>query len=264
MAATLEQFVHLNRRSAQLRREMWLSVAYPLAVMVSLGVLVACFEFLVVAELGRLYEDIYADVGMQTFVGLPAMTRFMIAWSGTPSLVLLAVVLILGVLLPLVWSSFRPLWLDVVAHRLPLVGPMWLWAGTADLCRLLALLLENGMALPKALRSSSAGLRSSELGQACRRLAHCVETGQSLSEAVAVTPPLPDTLAPVAQWGEARSTLPAALVAAAEMYEGRVRTQLAFVRLFLPPGVFLLAGGVILVTMLGIFLPMIQIIQTLT
>ena len=35
--------MHLNRRSVQLRREMWLSVAYPLAVIVALGVLLDTF-----------------------------------------------------------------------------------------------------------------------------------------------------------------------------------------------------------------------------
>jgi type IV pilus assembly protein PilC len=95
-------------------------------------------------------------------------------------------------------------------------------------------------------------------------LARRVEAGQPLAAAVTGTPPLPDTLAPVVQWGEMRSALPQALQAAAEMYEGRVRTQLTFVRLFLPPCVFLVAGGVILLSMLAVFLPLIKIIQTLT
>ncbi len=179
----------------------------------------------------------YQDFGTyQSSLTMPAITRLLIAWTGTPTLVLLAAVVIVGVVLPLVWSLWRPLWLDVVAHRLPLVGPMWLWASTVDLCHVLALLLEAGLPLPQALRSTAAGLRSSELAQACRRMARRVEAGQPLAEAVAVTAPIPDTLGPVVQWGESRSALPQALQAAAEMYEGRVRMQLSFVRLFLPPG----------------------------
>ena len=104
VAGTLERFVHLNRRSVQLRREMWLSVAYPLAVIVALGILFCCFEFFVVAELGRMYENLFQDFGMTQPLVLPAMTRVMIAWSGPPALVLLATLLILGVLLPVVWS----------------------------------------------------------------------------------------------------------------------------------------------------------------
>ena len=77
-----------------------------------------------------------------------------------------------------------------------------------------------------------------------------------------MTSPLPDTLGPVAEWGETRSALPDALQAAAEMYEGRVHVQLAFVRLFMPPAVFLFAGGVILLSLLAIFLPMFMLLKS--
>jgi type II secretory pathway component PulF len=46
------------------------------------------------------------------------------------------------------------------------------------------------------------------------------------------------------------------------MYEGRVHVQLGFVRLFLPPAVFLFAGGVILLSMLAIFFPMFILLQS--
>jgi type II secretory pathway component PulF len=265
VAATLEQFVHLNRRSAQLAREMWLSVAYPLAVIVCVTVLFACFEFFIVAEMARIYDDIYTDFALSSSpLGLPAMTRLLVAWSGPPAIGLLLLVLIVGVLLPVIWSVWRPLGLDVLAHRLPILGPLWLWGGMVDLCRLLALLLEAGIPLPDALRMTAAGLKSSELAQACRRMARHVEAGESLAEAAAITPPLPDTLGPVVHWGESRSALPDALQAAAEMYEGRVRMQLAFVRLFLPPCVFIFAGGVILLSLFAIFVPMIRIITVLS
>lgn len=260
----LEQLVHLQRRSLQLRREMWLSVAYPLTVMVSLGVLFTCFEFFVVAELARMYENMYTDYSIRTPIGLPAMTQLMVDWSGPPAIALLLSIVTVGILLPAAWSLWRPLWLDILANRLPILGPLWLWAGMVDFCRLLALLLQAGVALPEALRCVSDGLRSSELAAATRRLAKQVEGGRSLGDAIAVTSPLPDTLGPVAEWGETRSALPAALEAAAQMYEGRVRMQLSFVRLFLPPCVFLFAGGVILLSLLAIFLPMIQLVSALT
>ena len=156
---TLEQFAHLNRRSTQLRREMLLSVAYPLAVILSVVVLFACFEYFVVAELARMYEAIFQDFGtVESPLRMPAMTRLMIAWSGPPAVTLLVVVLVVGVVLPVVWYVWRPLWLDVLVHRVPIFGPLWLWAGMVDLCRLLALLLQSGIPLPEALRLTAAGL----------------------------------------------------------------------------------------------------------
>jgi type II secretory pathway component PulF len=217
-----------------------------------------------VAELARLYEDLYCDFAVRLPLGLPAMTRLMMAWSGPPAVMLAVLALVVGVVLPLAWSAWRPLWLDVIAHRLPILGPLWLWGGMVDVCRLLALLLRTGIPLPDALRMTAAGLSSSELAQACRRLSKHVELGHSLADSIAVTAPLPDTLGPVAQWGEARSALPDALEAAAEMYEGRVQMQLAFVRLFLPPCVFLFAGGVIVLSLLAIFAPMFILLESLS
>src|SRR5690606_36737825 len=83
-AQTLEQFVHFQRRSSELRREMWLSVAYPLAVLVSLAVLFCCFEYFIVAELARIYEDFQRDFNVQRELNWPAVSLAMMAWSGPP------------------------------------------------------------------------------------------------------------------------------------------------------------------------------------
>jgi type II secretory pathway component PulF len=132
-----------------------------------------------------------------------------------------------------------------------------------DLCRLLALLLEAGLPLPKALKLTAAGLKSSEIARACRRLSQYVEAGQPLSEAVLIVSPLPETLSPIVQWGQTRSALPEALQTAATMYEGRMQMQISFIRLLLPPSVFLFAGGLILCSLLALFYPMFQLLSAL-
>jgi type II secretory pathway component PulF len=255
LATSLERLVNIQRRGQQIRQEIWLSLAYPLTLMTVLSLVFICFELFCIPPLGLLYEDFG--------VRLPLVTHVIISGSRPQAVGLMT--LVAGILAAIVFiqASVRPIWLDVLFNRLPLLGALWQWSALIDFGRLLSLLLEAGVPLHHALMMTASGLRNTELKLGCRKLADGVRQGQSFSQAIQQIDPIPETVRPIIEWGEARSSLPEALDAAADMFEGRVLVQLDFVRTFLPPLAFLVVAGVILFSVLAVLLPLFQIMQSL-
>jgi type II secretory pathway component PulF len=124
------------------------------------------------------------------------------------------------------------------------------------------LFLAHGVPLPQALRFTATGLHEGYYSPACLRMAAEVEQGQSLS--AAAFPGLPPTLAPMLEWGERTNALPEAFRAAAEAYEGRAELRGAMVESLITP-IFLITFLILACTwILGLLLPMISLIQSLT
>ena len=130
------------------------------------------------------------------------------------------------------WSQFM--------SALPLLGPLWLWSGSSELFRALAILLERKIALPEALRLTGSEINDAALAQHCRELALQVEQGATLSNAIQTARELPESTVPLIRVGEKSGTLAAACRTAAEMLETRLAAQANLVRQLAPTAIILL------------------------
>jgi type II secretory pathway component PulF len=164
----------------------------------------------------------------------------------------------------LVWLSADVPELRSMLKSVPLLGPIARWAALARFSRLLALLIENRLTMPECLRLAGAGSRDAELLGACRLAADSTEGGQSLRASLGALAAFPKSLGPIAEWGEQARALPEALRTAAEMFEGRVETQLTLLRMLTPPLTFLLVLWGLLFLVSGALLPMVGLIEKLT
>jgi type II secretory pathway component PulF len=173
-------------------------------------------------------------------------------------LVLLLVVLVLAVTLP---DAPGICWL---LHWIPVIGPLWRWGRLAYFSRLMGLLLDQRVPLPEALRLTAAGLPNTALAAACHRAAAAVEAGRPLAASLAAQRPFPPTLIPLVEWGQQTPALAEAFRAAAEMFEGRVQYQQAFLGVILAPALLLLIALFIGTVVLALMLPLLHLIQCLT
>ena len=146
----------------------------------------------------------------------------------------------------------------------PIIGVLWHWSGVAELSRVLAVLTEQDIPLPEALRLAADGVHDADMSELSRELAAGVEQGSSLSELVAATFRLPPTLAPIIHWGEQAGELSEAFRRAGEMFEGRVQMRASLVRSVLPPLIFIAVGTTALVFIFGLYAPLISLIQGLS
>jgi len=255
----LEQYAHYHQLGAALRRRITLSLAYPMILILALGMLLL---FMVNLVMG--FKSIYADFG----IPLPGITVFLIsaagpvAWIGSGR----CVAILLG--LALVWRA--SVWVGVrgragrsLLTRLPLVGPLLRWLALVEFTHLLALLLECETPLPVALSLAGEGLHDPNLAWSCRFLRQEVEQGRSLAVAMVHARGFPIGLARIVEWAQESHSLPDALHLAGEMYEARARTQATFVGIActMMAVVFVVWG--IGMSVIGLFLPMITLISKL-
>jgi type II secretory pathway component PulF len=149
-------------------------------------------------------------------------------------------------------------------RRLPIVGPLLRWTHLAQFARLMAMLLDQRVPLPDALRLTAAGLHDSDLAHGCRQVAADVESGRVLYESMAAQRQFPASLIPVVEWGQRAPALPDAFRAAADMFEGRIRSQGSLLEAILLPIIVLVITAYVGMFVISLFLPLISLIERLS
>ena len=253
--AVFTEWIENRRAAAEHWRSLQMALAYPLITFVmTVGVYLMFLAFVV-----RPFRALYEDFGLV----LPAWTKMVLAVSGM-AVEATAIMLCGGILILLalraVGGSAAWSWL---MSGLPLVGKAWHFAGVAEMLRGLAILIDNRLPLPEALRLTADGISDDYVGTQCRRLAKRVDGGTPLWSALMESRTLPLSIVPLVRWGEMHDTLGEALRTAAEMLEGRLRLRSGVLMIVLPPVTFIIVG-LMVSSLAALFLPMISLIQGLS
>lgn len=256
LAEALEQYVDLERTQHELRRQVWLSLAYPTLLMIAMSILAILSNFYIIHQMSRIYRDFNSQ--------LPGLTKFILEGSGPFTFLLLAVTAIMLAIPLLLFQWPGSSWLSPMLNILPIIGPMLRLGQMARFSRLMAILLEQQVPLSESLRLTADALGDAYLARACRKTAAEIEQGRSFSESIAAKRKFPADLLPLVELGEQASMLQGAFQSAAEMYEGRASTQGKNLEVLLLPGVFLVIICFYGVFVIGTMMPLISLITRLT
>jgi type II secretory pathway component PulF len=254
----LQQLVSLERDRLTTRMRLRVVLAYPLILLAITVLLFAAFSDYLVPQFLTIFKDFNAE--------LPALTVVMIkicSPAGAAIALSLCGLLALGILAAFGLRS-RVAWVQRALYLAPLVGPCWRMRGLADFSRLMALLLELKVPLPQALRAAASSLREADLQVACRSAAELVEAGVPFSDALARLGTFPPTFGPPIRYGERAADLAGALRGTAEVFEGRLSFQDLFLGAVALPAVLGIVGVMFGLMVIGMFLPLISLIQKLS
>lgn len=256
LAEVLEEYVDLQHNQSELRRRVWIALAYPFILLLFMTALTAFAGIYVVDG----FEKIFKDFGTT----LPLMTVLIIKQSRSVTCFFAGLVG-LAIAIPLLLRlAPTATWIWPMLYRLPILGPLLRWSHLAQFARLMGVLLRQEVSLPDALRVTAAGLRDANLARGCCGVADDTERGRPLDESLAAWRQFPASLIPMIQWGLGASALPDAFGAAAEMFEGRVRSHSTLLESMLLPIVFLLVLVFVGAFVIGMFLPLISLITKLS
>jgi general secretion pathway protein F len=243
----------------ELKRKLWLSLAYPI---LSILVAITLFVFVNVVVVAQ-FETIFRDFG----IALPQLTIGMLLishgfQSGWPAL--LIVVVGAAVLWLILRVALKPPDRRSVATKIPVIGGVWRYTSWAEFCHLLALLLESQLPLPEALRLAGEGVQNTDLDRACRIMAGEVERGETLAQAMTKRPELPSGLARLLRWATKQNAIAEILHMAGEMFEARAKGQAAFAGTVMAVlSVVIVLWGVLSV-IFGLMLPIVTLIHSLS
>ena len=260
LGEVLNRFVDHERDAAELRRRLWLSLAYPLILLAALA---ALFVF-VARVIVRDYEGIMRDFG----IDLPKITVGLLKVSHVIDAAGWGLVLAPAAAAALVWWGGRGLlsapWRRRFDCSVPLVGPLRRWTALAEFCHLLALLLDCRLPLPEALPLAGDASRDADLADEARRVARAVEAGAPLAQSFTRHRLLPGGFARLLDWAEGQQCLAEALRMVGDTFAARARAQAALV------GVVCLVLAVVTVIwgiafiLLGLYVPLIRLISVLS
>lgn len=247
---------YLDARQA-LQQKTVLALLYPALVSVVAILIVAGLLAYVVPQVVQVFQQ-----SRQT---LPLLTRSLIALSGFlnvawPWLLAGGVGLWLGGRLALRRDTIRLRWHRLIL-RLPGIGALVRGVDTTRFSSTLAILVGGGVPLLAALQSASQVMSNGVLRQAVDRAIERVREGASLARALDTGKVFPPMLTHLIASGEASGQLETMLERAAALESQTLERRLAVFLTVLEPVMILVMGGVVLLIVLAILLPVIEINQ---
>lgn len=236
----LEGLATYARGYAEARGSIGLALLYPVIVM---SLAFGLFLFLMSYVVPK-FEALMADLGIA-----PRGLMRVVGWfSGAAPL--LWPVLPVGLLVLLFWwrSTRRAVGLQggrplALLRRFPWMGRMLSRFEASSFAELLALLVENGVPYPAALRLAGEASGDPALIRSSGRIAESIERGEPVAEALKHAPSFPPLLRWVVATGQAQGDLPGSLRRMAGQYRSDARFQADKIRVLMPTFLMLALGA---------------------
>ncbi|MDA8329297.1 MAG: type II secretion system inner membrane protein GspF [Betaproteobacteria bacterium] len=242
---------------SDLRQKIMLAFLYPAAVtLVALMVITGLLVYVVPQVV---------SVFRQSHQSLPFLTQALIALSdalrasGIYLLVLLATG-IWGARVALTKSNHRYRW-HAFLLRMPLVGNLIRGMNTARFASTLAILVGSGVPLLQALQAGAMIVANLPMREAIEQALRMVKEGTSLSYALKTSQQFPPILIHLIASGEASGKLAHMLERAAMQQEQEMENKTAWLTGLMEPVLIVVMGGVVLLIVLAIMLPIIEMNQ---
>ncbi|HEX8525091.1 MAG TPA: type II secretion system F family protein [Tepidisphaeraceae bacterium] len=244
---------------ARLRGMLWRALSYPIVVLASLMLILIFLGIVIIPQFANLYQGF----GVQ----LPGFTALLLSVSKYFP-VLAIILLILIVMGPVVWQILRLIGydrqaVDRLVLPMPLIGPVMERNLIARWCDAVRLGVFAGLDLPGAIDLAGEAIGSPVLRRDGEKLTAAIASGRKLDQAER-TRVLPATVAAAMSLATENRDLPVMLGTLSEMYQQQAESRLSVIPAVLTPMLILVVGLVILMVILGLFLPFLTLIRVLT
>ncbi|MGR3502564.1 type II secretion system F family protein [Pseudaestuariivita sp.] len=253
LAEVMEHLALALEERGRNRQSLVLALIYPaLLALVSIGVIVALLVF-VVPDIVRVFTARGAD--------LPGLTKGLIAVSGWMQVwgVRLGAGLGLAVLAGLALlrrPQARMAW-DRMLARAPGISPMVLRLNSAQFSGTLATLVQSGVPLADALGAASGTVPNRFVRSRVAQITQEVNDGASLSKAVEAAGVFPAMLVAMIASGEASGRLGDSLARAAADQSASLRATVSTIVALVEPAVLLVMGGIVMLLVMAILMPIV-------
>jgi type IV pilus assembly protein PilC len=253
----LSRYVTYMRRSVGLRRKIRGALAYPTFLLVAcLGMVIFLTTFVVPRM-----SDLFAGFGND----LPTVTRIVLGISSwlTGNVLWFAPLVIVSAVVAFVWSRTPSgrLTIDTVMLKTPLVGKLLVQLSVAQAARSLATLLAGGITLVESWEIAAESITNLELRRRSSAILPMIREGRSFTESLETANWMPELAIDMIGIGERSGSLREMLDEVATFYDAESEVRLEQLTTTLEPAILVLMGGVVVIILLAIYLPIIQSIS---
>ncbi len=261
LGIVLEELAERAETLANMSRRFASALVYPAIVAVAALALLNFSLLFIVPK----FEGLFADLGIR---GLPLATRivfFIGKWFAPATLlVIAAAVMLIAVISTQRKAASGRLWLDAWKLRLPLVGQIIEKASLARFAGTLGVMLDAGVELPRALSMAAESTDNGTVEQILKNVSIDVERGSTLSESVDRHQAMPPAMAWRIGVGEESGALAESLTKVGNLYAMQVDSLVMSLAGFIEPLLIITVGSGVMMLVLGMFLPLVAVIQNLS
>ena len=253
--AVLERLADYTEARQELRQRVTNAMIYPSALIVMAVIIIGIMLVTVVPKVVRVFENMAAD--------LPALTRAMIATSDFLRSWWFLLIICLAFLAWCMWwilqrEGPRRRW-HLFLLRMPIVGRLTRGVNTARFTRTLSILAGSGVPILEALKISAEVVENLPMREAVTEASLRVREGASIAKSLAASKLFPPMTIHLISSGETGGRLDEMLGRAAAGQEREVDGLIAALLGVLQPLLIVLMGGVVLLIVLAILLPIFEI-----
>lgn len=253
----LSRYVTYMRRSVGLRRKIRGALAYPTFLLAaSFGMVI----FLTVYVVPKM-SDLFAGFGND----LPTPTKIVLAISGwmTGNVFWFAPLVIVSSVALIIWSRTPQgrLTIDGFMLKLPLAGNLLVQLAVAQAARALATLLAGGITLVESWEIAAESITNLELRRRSSAILPLIREGRSFTESLETAKWMPELAIDMVGIGERSGSLREMLDEVATFYDAEAEVRLEQLTTTLEPAILVVMGGIVVVILLAIYLPIIQSIS---
>ncbi|MBK8183815.1 MAG: type II secretion system inner membrane protein GspF [Candidatus Competibacteraceae bacterium] len=257
LEVVFERLADYTEARQQMRQKVGLALFYPLMLT---GVAILVVTGLLTYVVPQVVQ-VFSTLNQQ----LPALTRGLIALSEFLRQNGWFILIVLGGGVTAWILALRRVGFQRWVHRsllqLPLVSRLVRGANTARFARTFSILMASGVPVLEALRISSQVLSNLPMREAVEQATARVKEGASLNKAISASGYFPPMTVQLIASGEASGRLENMLERAAIQQERETETLIAALLGIFEPMLILVMGGVVLIIVLAILLPIFDLNQ---
>lgn len=265
----LQRLAEFMEKSQRLKRRIKGAMIYPVVVVtLALGILTAIMLFIIPK-----FEEIFTDFGVE----LPAITQWLINTSRwfagtTPSAKFPAqgAVILFGVLIliPIAWKLIRMAGpgravTDIMLLWTPVFGNLIKKTSIARFTRTLGTLISAGVPILEAVTITGETSGNYVFEKALGKVHDSIREGESFAGPLRESKTCDAIVVNMIDVGEETGEMDAMLLKIADNYDEEVDVAVQSLTKLIEPMMIVVLGGMVLVIVLAMFLPMIKMIESL-
>ena len=258
---TLQRLSTFLEKDVEMRRKVKSAMTYPtIVVVVALGIVVGLCTFIVPK-----FVQLFKDMGVKEFpaltLGLMAFSDFLIKKSYLCVAIGAAVYFGSKALYK---TKFGLYLFDRLKLKLPVFGKLTHKVALARFSRTLGTLLVSGVPILQALETVAGTVSNVIMSDAIMDARARIREGERIGEPLVKSKLFPPMVVQMISIGEESGALDSMLAKVADFYEDEVDAALASLAAAIEPVLIIFLGVAVLLIILGMFMPMISLIQSLS
>ncbi|MBN2137501.1 MAG: type II secretion system F family protein [Sedimentisphaerales bacterium] len=259
-----EMLTSLNRHldlANHTRRIIFEAMGYPAIILAMAAIIITGIFIFIIPQFGPILHELGGS-------NLPGLTRLFLnmAQNVAPFWITVALIIAAAILLLSAFSSFEAgrRFKEAMFMKIPVIGRLYHSSLLSRMAEAMAMMVSAGTDMPNCLRLGADSTSSERLRLEAETLARHVEQGGNILEAGQFCLVIPRLFLYSIQLGTQRNELQDNLHSLGEMYSEQARYGQARLQAVLLPTTIIMVGGIVAMCVLSMFLPMVQVITSMT